>query len=78
MALSEKKKLSNERWDSKNLKRLSLAMLLNDYNEMEAHLEKVREAQKKEGGKEETRNAFINRAIKLAIRADEVTISEDT
>lgn len=53
MALSEKKKISNARWDAANLKRLSLAMLVTDYNRMEAYLQKTGI----------TRNRFINNAI---------------
>lgn len=41
MALSEKKKASNAAWDSMNLKRTSLAIRIDLYDRMKAHLEKT-------------------------------------
>ena len=53
MPLSEKRKASNRRWDEKNLKRLSLAIPIELFNELDAHL--------RETGM--TRNRFITEAI---------------
>lgn len=59
--LSEARKRANQKWDAANLKRVSLAMLVSDYNAMEEHLSK----------RDESRNGFINRAIKTAIALDQ-------
>ena len=59
--MTEARKRANQKWDAENLKRISLAMLTPDYNEMMVHIAKK--------GKE-SRNGFINRAIKATIAAD--------
>lgn len=69
MALSEKKKASNAKWDADNLKRLSLAMLTKDFEAMEKHIQKLKDNATGEG-KKETRNGFINRAIQETIIHD--------
>ena len=69
MALSEKKKASNAKWDADNLKRLSLAMLTKDFEAMEKHIQELKDDALNDGRKE-TRNAFINRAIKETINHD--------
>ena len=59
--LSEAKKRSNLKWDSANLKRLSLAMPIGQYERLKQHLEKV----------QKTQNGFINEAIDEKIANDE-------
>lgn len=62
MPLTEKKKASNAKWDSKNLKRISVAMPVELRNRMEKHIEKTGE----------TTNGFVKRAIdETIIRDDE-------
>ena len=53
MALSEKKKASNEKWDAKNLKRMSLALGVDEYERLRAYLDQTGESM----------NGFIRRAI---------------
>lgn len=53
MPISEKKKASNLAWDSKNLKRMSLAMRVDLYDRMKAHITE----------KGESANGFITNAI---------------
>lgn len=53
MALSEKKKASNAKWDSENLKRMSLAVPVEMHERMQARIEKTGE----------TMNGFIKRSI---------------
>ena len=60
MPITEKKKASNARWDTANLKRLSLAMRTEDFQRMREHLDATRE----------TTNGFINRAIEETIEND--------
>lgn len=60
MPVSEKKKESNKRWDSANIKRTSLAM------KKEAYADMVNHAQKKG----ESINGFINRAISETMERD--------
>lgn len=61
--LSEKKKASNMAWDSKNLKRLSLALRLDLYERMKNHVD----------GQKESVNGFISSAVaeKLAREEDQ-------
>ena len=61
MVLSEKKKASNAAWDSKNLKRMSLAVSIEQHERMQAHIEQTGE----------TMNGFIKRAITETINRDE-------
>ncbi|MBQ2013312.1 MAG: hypothetical protein II206_11065 [Bacteroidaceae bacterium] len=61
MALSEKKKASNERWDRENLKRMSLAVPVDLHERMQAHI--------KQSG--ESMNGFIKRAIAAALEESE-------
>lgn len=53
MALSEKKKASNAKWDSENLKRMSLAVPVEMHERMQARIEQTGE----------TMNGFIKRSI---------------
>lgn len=53
MALSEKKKASNAKWDSENLKRMSLAVPVEMNERMQAHIKQTGE----------TMNGFIKRSI---------------
>ena len=55
--LSDSRKRANQKWDAENLKRISVAMLLDDYNAMMEHIEK----------KGSNRNKFINHAIRTTI-----------
>lgn len=57
MALSEKKKASNAKWDSENLKRMSLAVPIELYEQMRVYTQ--------ESG--ESTNGFIKRAITRAL-----------
>ena len=59
MPLSEAKKRNNAAWDSKNLKRMSLAVPVKLYERMQAHVEE-------NGG---TMNGFIKSAIEKALDA---------
>ena len=59
MALSEKKKASNSRWDKDHLKRMSLAMRTDLYERMQQHITETGESA----------NGFINRAIEEALKA---------
>ena len=47
MPLSEKKKASNARWDEKNLKRLSLAIPIEEYEEMQEAIRIAGDSQNK-------------------------------
>ena len=60
MAVSEKKKASNAAWDSKNIKRTSLALRIDLYQKMMDHVEQTGEKV----------NAFVTRAIKETIERD--------
>ena len=60
MSLSEKKRASNAKWDSANLKRLSLALPVADYERMQEHIKQT----------SETQNGFIKRAIKETMSND--------
>ena len=60
MPLSEKKKASNAKWDSANLKRLSLALPVDDFSQMQEHIKQTGE----------TQNGFIKRAIKETMSND--------
>lgn len=53
MALSERKKASNAKWDSENLKRMSLAVPVAMHEKMQAHIAQTGE----------TMNGFIKRSI---------------
>lgn len=53
MPLSEKKKASNMAWDSKNLKRMSLALRLDLYERMKEHVDRQNESV----------NGFISSAV---------------
>ena len=53
MALSEKKKASNAKWDNENLKRMSLAVPVELHERMQKHIALTGE----------TMNGFIKRAI---------------
>lgn len=60
MSVSEKKKASNAAWDSKNIKRTSLALRVELYQQMTEHIETTGEKV----------NAFITRAIKETIERE--------
>ena len=60
MPVSEKKKASNAKWDSVNLKRISVALPVELHERMEKHTEKTHE----------TKNGFIKRAIHETITRD--------
>lgn len=60
LAVSEKKKASNAAWDSKNIKRTSLALRVELYHQITEHVERTGEKV----------NAFITRAIKETIERD--------
>lgn len=62
MPLTEKKKASNAKWDSENLKRISVAMPVDLHTRMVKHI--------KETG--ETTNGFVKRAI------DETIVNDDS
>ena len=53
MALSEKKRASNAKWDSEHLKRMSLAVPLEMYERMQTHIAQTGESM----------NGFIKRSI---------------
>lgn len=61
MPLTEKKKASNAAWDSKNLKRMSLAMRIDLYERMKSHLDKTGESA----------NGFITNAISEKLDREE-------
>ena len=65
MPVSEKKRASNDAWDSRNIKRTSLALRLDLYNKMMEHIQTT----------DEKMNAFITRAIRETIDRDR-TINE--
>ena len=60
MPVSEKKRASNDAWDSRNIKRTSLALRLDLYNKMMEHIQTT----------DEKMNAFITRAIRETIDRD--------
>ena len=60
MPLTEKKKASNAKWDSENLRRISVAMPVELHERMAKHIEKTGE----------TTNGFVKRAIKETIDTD--------
>jgi nuclear transport factor 2 (NTF2) superfamily protein len=57
---TEKKKVSNQRWDSKNLDRVSLALPKGKKDAIKAHAEKMGESV----------NKFISRAIDETMERD--------
>lgn len=57
MALSEKKKASNAKWDAANLKRMSLAVPVDLHERLTAHTQETGESV----------NGFIKRAIEETI-----------
>ena len=57
MPISESRKAANAKWDSANLKRLSLAIPIGLYEQMKNHTE----------AKNETINHFIRRAIETLL-----------
>lgn len=66
MALSEKKKASNAVWDSKNLKRTSLAIRIDLYDRLKAHLDNSGASV----------NGFISDAIMEKLDRDEKTTED--
>lgn len=60
MPITEKKKASNAKWDSENLKRISVAMPVDLHERMIEHIEETGE----------TKNGFVKRAISETIMAD--------
>lgn len=60
MALSDKKRASNAKWDAANLKRMSLAIPLELFNEMDKHRQVT----------QESTNGFLKRAIRETIERD--------
>lgn len=61
MALTEKKKASNAKWDMKNLKRMSLAVPLELYERMQSRVKQTGE----------TMNGFIKRAVSELLDREE-------
>lgn len=61
MALTEKKKASNTKWDMKNLKRMSLAVPLELYERMQSRVKQTGE----------TMNGFIKRAVSELLDREE-------
>lgn len=61
MALSEKKKASNAKWDSENLKRMSLAVPVEMHERMQTRISQTGE----------TMNGFIKRAITETLSREE-------
>lgn len=59
--MNEKKKAANARWDSENLKRISVAMPVELHERITDHIWKTGE----------TKNGFIKRAIKETIDNEE-------
>lgn len=64
--VSEKKRASNAKWDAANLKRMSLAMPLTLYNQMQDHVNATGE----------TINGFIKRAIASTIKDDNEALNK--
>ena len=60
MPLTDKKKVSNAKWDAANLKRMSLAVPVDLHDRMQEHVKKTGE----------TVNGFIKRAIDETIVRD--------
>lgn len=60
LPITEKKKASNAKWDSENLKRISVAMPVDLHERMIEHIEETGE----------TKNGFVKRAISETIMAD--------
>lgn len=58
--MSEARKRANQKWDSVNLKRFTVAMRTEDFEAMEKHVDVL----------DESRNHFINRAIMSTIKID--------
>ena len=67
LPITEKKKAANARWDSANLKRISVAMPVDLHTRMVRHI--------KETG--ETTNKFVKRAIDETIVRDETSCKQD-
>lgn len=61
MPLTEKKKASNAKWDAANLKRMSLAVPIERYEQMSQRI--------KETG--ETMNGYLNRLIDSDVKSDD-------
>ena len=61
MPLTDKKKASNAKWDAENLKRMSLAIPVDQYDRMREHISDTGE----------TVNGFLKRAIDVTIEQDE-------
>lgn len=61
MALSDKKKASNAKWDSENLKRMSLAVPVEMHERMQSHIAQ----------RGESMNGFIKRAINETMQRDQ-------
>lgn len=57
---SEARRRANDKWDAKNLKRLSLAMPIDEYDKMIDHIKETGEKQ----------NRFIRRSIEETIKND--------
>lgn len=60
MPLSEKKKKTNAAWDEKHLKRMSLAIPIELFDQMKSHTMRTGE----------TVNGFIKRSIKQTMEGD--------
>lgn len=60
MALSEKKRVSNANWDKDNMKRMSLALRIDEYDRLKKHIQQTGE----------NANSFIRRAIAHTIKTD--------
>ena len=58
--MTEARKRANKKWDAANLSRMSVAMLISEYDEMQAHILAMGES----------RNGFINRAVRETIVND--------
>lgn len=61
MALTEKKRASNAKWDMKNLKRMSLAVPVEQFERMQSRIAQTGE----------TMNGFIKRAITETLDREE-------
>ena len=64
MALSAKKKASNTKWDSANLKRMSLAVPVELHEQMQAYIQQSGESM----------NGFIKRAIAQAMHTGSMVL----
>ena len=66
--LSEAQKRAIKKWDGENLKRFSVAMLTDDFDALASHVKK----------RNESRNRFINRAVRETIERDNTQESGPT